>query len=89
MAMKVRQSLVMAISALLLILAVPTESQILDNVVCNHTTTSCECNQNADVCNFTLQVSLLQRSVYCHLLEVYSSIWHSRVGYLESWGVYR
>ena len=60
MAMKVRQSLVMAISALLLILAVPTESQILDNVVCNHTTTSCECNQNADVCNFTLQVSLLQ-----------------------------
>jgi len=59
-AKKVRQSYIMATSALLLILAVPTKSQMIDNVVCDHTTTSCECNQNADVCNFNFQVSLLQ-----------------------------
>ena len=28
-------------------------------VPCNHTTLSCECRQNADVCIFTLQIELL------------------------------
>ena len=30
----------------------------VDTVPCNHTTTSCECRQNADVCIFTLRIEL-------------------------------
>ena len=69
----------MAISALLLIMAVPMESQRVHTVTCDHTTASCECNRNADVCNFTLQVSLL------HTFTRYSVTTEGRVDDLDGY----
>ena len=52
---------VLALSTLLLLISVvPILAQTVHNVACDHTTTSCECNQNADVCSFNFQVSFLQ-----------------------------
>ena len=39
--------------------AVDVSTLDVHTVRCNHTTTSCECRQNADVCIFSLQVELL------------------------------
>lgn len=51
----------LALSTLLLfIAAVPVLTQTVHNVACDHTTTSCECRQNADICSFNFQVSFLQ-----------------------------
>ena len=69
----------MVISALLLIMAVPMESQRVHTVTCDHTTASCECNRNADVCNFTLQVSLL------HTFTRYSVTTEGRVDDLDGY----
>ena len=50
----------LAVSALLLVTAVPIQSQVVDNVLCDHTITSCQCDPDADVCEFNFQVSYLQ-----------------------------
>ena len=38
----------------------PVQSQVVDYVACDHTTTACQCDANADVCEFNFQVSYLQ-----------------------------
>ena len=39
--------------------AIDASTLDVHTVICNHTTTSCECRQDADVCVFSLQIELL------------------------------